>query len=86
VLTNLSRALPPEGSDLAEQLLKNPYQFDFLTLASGAKERELERCLLIHLRGLLLELSRGFAFIGSQLPLEVDEPPFPPIALRLDIG
>ncbi|MGB8478042.1 MAG: PDDEXK nuclease domain-containing protein [Acidobacteriaceae bacterium] len=70
-LTNFSRALPPEGSDLAEQLLKDPYQFDFLTLASSAKERELERGLLIHLRDLLLELGRGFAFVGSQFPIEV---------------
>ena len=70
-LTNFSRALPPEGSDLAEQLLKDPYQFDFLTLASSAKERELERGLLIHLRDLLLELGRGFEFVGSQFPIEV---------------
>jgi len=71
-LTNFSRALPPEGSDLAKQILKDPYQFDFLTLAVSAKERELERGLLIHLRDLLLELGRGFAFVGSQVPLEVD--------------
>jgi predicted nuclease of restriction endonuclease-like (RecB) superfamily len=71
-LTNFSRALPPEGSDLANQILKDPYQFDFLTLAASAKERELERGLLTHLRDLLLELGRGFAFIGSQVPLEVD--------------
>lgn len=71
-LTNFSQALPPEGSDLAEQILKDPYQFDFLTLASSYKERELERGLLIHLRDLLLELGRGFAFVGSQVPLEVD--------------
>ena len=71
-LTNFSRALPPEGSDLAKQILKDPYQFDFLTLAASAKERELERGLLTHLRDLLLELGRGFAFIGSQVPLEVD--------------
>ncbi len=70
-LTNFSRALPPEGSDLAQQILKDPYQFDFLTLAASAKERELERGLLTHLRDLLLELGRGFAFIGSQVPLEV---------------
>jgi predicted nuclease of restriction endonuclease-like (RecB) superfamily len=70
-ITNFSETLPPEGSDLAEQLLKDPYQFDFLTLAASAKERELERGLLIHLRDLLLELGRGFAFVGSQFPLEV---------------
>jgi predicted nuclease of restriction endonuclease-like (RecB) superfamily len=71
-ITNFSQALPPGGSDLAEQLLKDPYQFDFLTLTPSAKERELERGLLIHLRDLLLELGRGFAFVGSQVPLEVD--------------
>jgi predicted nuclease of restriction endonuclease-like (RecB) superfamily len=75
-LTNFSRALPPEGSDLANQILKDPYQFDFLTLAASAKERELERGLLTHLRDLLLELGRGFAFIGSQVPLEVDKQTF----------
>jgi predicted nuclease of restriction endonuclease-like (RecB) superfamily len=70
-LTNFSRTLPPKDSDLAEQILKDPYTFDFLTLASAAKERELERGLLTHLRDLLLELGRGFAFGGSQVPLEV---------------
>ncbi len=71
-LTNFQRTLPPPGSDLAEQILKDPYNFDFLTLSSAAKERELERGLLHHLRDLLLELDRGFAFIGSQVPLTVD--------------
>jgi predicted nuclease of restriction endonuclease-like (RecB) superfamily len=75
-LTNFSRTLPPGDSDMAEQILKDPYNFDFLTLASPAKERELERGLLIHLRDLLLELGRGFAFVGSQVPLTVDEETF----------
>jgi predicted nuclease of restriction endonuclease-like (RecB) superfamily len=70
-ITNFSQALPPEGSDLAEQILKDPYNFDFLTLASSAKEREGERGLLLYLRDLLLELGRGVAFVGSQVPLEV---------------
>src|SRR5260370_20099424 len=72
-LTNFSRTLPAGDSDLAQQVLKDPYNFDFLTLASSAKERELERGLLIHLRDLLLELGRGFAFVGSQVPLAVGE-------------
>jgi predicted nuclease of restriction endonuclease-like (RecB) superfamily len=63
-LTNFSQALPPEGSDLAKQILKDPYQFNFLTLASSYKERELEHGLLIHLRDLLLELGRGFALLS----------------------
>lgn len=56
---------------MAEQILRDPYNFDFLTLANDFKERELERGLLIHLRDLLLELGRGFAFVGSQVPLTV---------------
>jgi predicted nuclease of restriction endonuclease-like (RecB) superfamily len=75
-LTNFSRTLPPGDSDLAEQILKDPYNFDFLTLTSSTKERELERGLLLHLRDLLLELGRGFAFVGSQVPLTVDEQTF----------
>jgi predicted nuclease of restriction endonuclease-like (RecB) superfamily len=70
-LTNFHRALPPPDSDLAEQILKDPYNFDFLTVSKKAHEREIERGLLIHLRDLLLELGRGFAFVGSQVPLEV---------------
>jgi predicted nuclease of restriction endonuclease-like (RecB) superfamily len=70
-LTNFQRTLPPPDSDLAEQILKDPYNFDFLTVTKEAHEREIERGLLIHLRDLLLELGRGFAFLGSQVPLEV---------------
>lgn len=75
-LTNFSRTLPPGDSDMAEQILKDPYNFDFLTLTADARERELERGLLLHLRDLLLELGRGFAFVGSQIPLTVDEQTF----------
>ncbi len=70
-INNFSRTLPPQGSDMAEQILRDPYNFDFLTLADDFKERELERGLLNHLRDLLLELGRGFAFVGSQVPLVV---------------
>ena len=75
-LTNFRRTLPPEGSDMAEQILRDPYNFDFLTLADDYKERELERGLLLHLRDLLLELGRGFAFVGSQVPLVVGDETF----------
>jgi len=71
-LNNFSRTLPAQDSDLTRQILKDPYSFEFLTLSSSAKERELERGLLKHLRDLLLELGRGFAFVGSQVPLVVD--------------
>jgi predicted nuclease of restriction endonuclease-like (RecB) superfamily len=69
--TNFAKALPPPQSDLAQQLLKDPYNFDFLTLANDAREKELEAGLLEHLRKFLMELGVGFAFVGSQYPLEV---------------
>lgn len=75
-VTNFQRALPPPDSDLAEQVLKDPYNFDFLTVTRKAQEREIERGLLIHLRDLLLELGRGFAFVGSQVPLDVADETF----------
>jgi predicted nuclease of restriction endonuclease-like (RecB) superfamily len=71
-LTNFQREMPPPESDMAEQILKDPYNFDFLTVTEAAKEREMERGLLTHLRDLLLELGRGFSFVGSQVPLTVD--------------
>ncbi len=70
-LTNFQRILPPPDSDLAEQILKDPYNFDFLTVRQKTHEREIERGLLIHLRDLLLELGCGFSFVGSQMPLAV---------------
>jgi predicted nuclease of restriction endonuclease-like (RecB) superfamily len=71
-VTNFTAALPPAQSDLAQQLIKDPYNFHFLTLAPAAQERDLERGPLVHLRDFLLELGLGFAFVGSQVPLEVD--------------
>lgn len=59
-LTNSRRTLPPPDSNMAEQLLKEPYNFDFLIVSGMAKEREIERGLLDYLRDLLLELGRGF--------------------------
>jgi predicted nuclease of restriction endonuclease-like (RecB) superfamily len=70
-VTNFQTTLPKPLSDLAQQLIKDPYNFDFLTLRSEAQERDLERGLLEHLRQFLIELGTGFAFVGSQVPLEV---------------
>ncbi len=70
-LTNFPRALLPPDSDMAEQILKDPNNFDFLTVTATAKEREIERGLLTHLRDLLLELGRGFSFVDSQVPMTV---------------
>lgn len=70
-LTNFSRTLPAQQSELAQQLLKDPYTFDFLALGPDMLERDLERGLIEHLRSLILELGKGFAFVGSQYHLEV---------------
>lgn len=70
-LTNFSRTLPAEQSELAHQILKDPYTFDFLALGPEMLERDLERGLIEHLRLLILELGKGFAFVGSQYHLEV---------------
>jgi predicted nuclease of restriction endonuclease-like (RecB) superfamily len=70
-VTNFSQTLPPSQSDLAKQILKDPYNFDFLTLGDAARERDLERALLDHLRDFLLELGVGFSFVGSQKLIEV---------------
>jgi predicted nuclease of restriction endonuclease-like (RecB) superfamily len=75
-VTNFDRTLPPPQSDLARQMLKDPYVFDFLSLGSEAQERDLERGLLAHLRDFLLELGVGFAFVGSQYHLEVGDQDF----------
>ncbi len=70
-LTNFPRTLPPEASDLAQQALKDPYQFDFLSLREAAHERDVERALVARVKDLLLELGKGFSFIASQHHLEV---------------
>jgi predicted nuclease of restriction endonuclease-like (RecB) superfamily len=75
-LTNFSRTLPPAQSELAQQLIKDPYSFDFLTFGADVLERDLERGLLEHLRLLILELGKGFAFVGSQYHLSIADQDF----------
>ena len=74
--TNFQRTLPPEHSDMARQVLRDPYNFDFLTMAQPLEQRKLEGGLLTHMRDLLLELGRGFAFLGSQVALPVGKETF----------
>ncbi len=69
--TNFARSLPPPRSDLAGEILKDPYNFEFLTLADDAEERALQRGLLQHVQQFLVELGAGFAFVGQQHRLEV---------------
>ncbi|HHH29209.1 MAG TPA: DUF1016 family protein, partial [Polyangiaceae bacterium] len=74
--TNFEHTLPPPQSDLARQSLKDPYCFDFMALHDKARERELERGLVEHIRDFLVELGAGFAFMGTQVHLEVGEHDF----------
>lgn len=71
-VNNFARTLPAPQSDLGRSLLKDPYHFEFLTLAEAAQERDLERALVDRIREFLLELGVGFAFVGSQYRLELE--------------
>ncbi len=70
-VTNFAATLPPPQSDLAQQTLRDPYIFDFLTLSTAARERELEQGLIDHVQQFLVSLGAGFAFVGRQVHLEV---------------
>jgi predicted nuclease of restriction endonuclease-like (RecB) superfamily len=70
--SNYRQKLATPQSDLAHEMLKNPYNFDFLTITQPAHEREIEKELTTHIRDFLLELGSGFAFVGTQVPLEID--------------
>ena len=70
-ITNFETTLPKPQSDLANQLLKDPYTFDFLSLGTEAQERDVEKALIGRIRDFLVELGVGFAFVGSQYHLEV---------------
>jgi predicted nuclease of restriction endonuclease-like (RecB) superfamily len=74
-ITNFRDTLPPAESDLAAQVFKDPYLFDFLGTADPRREREIERALVTHIQRFLLELGTGFAFVGRQVPLEVGTRP-----------
>ena len=70
-ITNFERTLPKPQSDLAQELLKDPYKFDFLSIGDEAHEREIEKELVKHITHFLLELGKGFAFVGQQYHLEI---------------
>jgi predicted nuclease of restriction endonuclease-like (RecB) superfamily len=70
--TNFPLTLPPAQSDLARELLKDPYIFKPAPLDESASERAVEKALLARLKDFLIELGAGFAFVGNQYRLEVD--------------
>ena len=69
--TNFELTLPKPTSDMAKELIKSEYNFEFLGLSDEAHERDIEKGLIDHIRKFLLELGCGFAFLGSQYKLEV---------------
>ncbi len=75
-VTNFSTNLPAPHSDLAKDTLKNPYLFDFLSLGKDAHEREVEEALVAHIERFLLELGEGFAFLGRQYHIQVEDQDF----------
>lgn len=72
-VTNFKNTLPTPESDLAHQTLKDPFIFDFLTLREEHDEKELEEGLVQHIQQFLLELGQGFAFVGRQYRLEIED-------------
>jgi predicted nuclease of restriction endonuclease-like (RecB) superfamily len=72
-VNNFSRLLPEPQSDLANEIIKDPYSFDFITLTEPFKERELEDALTANITKFLLELGQGFAYVGRQAPVKIGE-------------
>ena len=70
-LNNFELTLPTPQSDLARETLKDPYKFDFLTLEKDVQELELEKHLTDNITKFLLELGKGFAFVGRQYPMQI---------------
>ncbi len=71
-VTNFAATLPAPRSDLAQQTLKDPYSFDFMSMTKPYNELDVEKKLVDNISKFLLELGKGFAFIGRQYHLEID--------------
>lgn len=72
-ITNFEKLLPGVGTDLANELTKDPYNFDFLTMRAGYDEKELKDALMNNIQSFLLELGKGFAFVGREYRLVVGQ-------------
>ncbi len=75
-VTNFETTLPKPQSDLAKQTIKDPYNFDFLTLTEDYNEKELEKELVTQITNFLLELGTGFSYVGKQVHIKVGESDF----------
>lgn len=77
-ITNFQSTLPAVQSDLAQQITKDPYQLDFLNLREKYDERDIEDELVNNVTRFLLELGKGFSYMGRQFRLEVGQQEFFP--------
>jgi predicted nuclease of restriction endonuclease-like (RecB) superfamily len=71
-VTTFGERLPAPDSELAQQTLKDPYLFDFLGVSNEAHEREIETAMTRHVTKMLMEMGDGFAFVGRQVPVELE--------------
>ena len=72
-ITNFEQTLPAPQSDLAKELLKDEYNFEFLTMKVKYDEHDLEEALVANITRFLLELGKGFAYVGRQMELRMDD-------------
>ncbi len=72
-LSNFDNTLPAEQIQLTQQLFKDPYHFEFLSLKQDYDEKDLEEALVKNITNFLLELGQGFAYVGRQMELRVDD-------------
>ena len=70
-ITNFPATLPEPQSDLAQQITRDPYCFDFLTIAEPYREKELKDALILNIERFLLELGNGFAYMGREYKLTI---------------
>lgn len=75
-ITNFSATLPSVTSDLAQEITKDPYNFDFVGLTEPYKEKELKDALIKNIEKFLLEMGNGFAYMGREFRMEVDHDEF----------
>nr|WP_258876239.1 DUF1016 domain-containing protein [Fusobacterium animalis] len=75
-ITNFDNRLPKPQSDLAKQIVKDPYNFDFLTIKEEYDEKDLENALINKITSFLLELGKGFSYMGRQVHLKVGKSDF----------
>ena len=72
-ITNFKDCLPDINSDLAQQITKDPYNFDFLAITQGYNEKELKDALIDNIQKFLIELGKGFAYMGREYRLDIGD-------------